>query len=335
MAEITFTPLTHDQDISQRASSAVKKANRIERKALRYTLWANAAITLLSVFFALCTRSEAIFLDGLFSGVQLVISLLSLRIAQLIQRPEDDEYPFGYAMFEPLLNMGKGLIILVVALLALFSSLESLLGGGRSVEAGLALGYALMAALGCLAMALVQRHYANQSHSQILALDFKNWLIDGAISTGVAVAFGLMLALQDTAWQWFIPYADPVLVILLVVVMLPLPLQTVVQNGLQMMGRAPSEDQREQVDQIVAEALASVPYEEYHLRQSNTGRLVYVQVYLCVSLQQEGSYEAGEIDSLRSHLYSQLHEVFPHLAMDLIVTCDRIWVKRAVMPAQV
>lgn len=312
--------------------AAISQNNEIEQRALRYTLWGNLAIALLGIFFAVWTRSEAIFLDGLFSGIHLAISLLSLRIAQIIQRPGDQDYPFGYAMLEPILNMGKGLAIAMVALFAMFSAAESLLAGGRSVEAGIALWYALIAAAGCLGMAVMQRHFAQQSQSQILELDYKNWLIDGAISGAVAIAFGIMLLLTGTAWSNLIPYADPVLVLVLVLLVLPLPLQTVVQNGLQIVGRSPDEARRTQVEKIVAGTFKAVPHEEHHVRQTTMGRLLYVQVYLCVSLGQEESYEAGEIDGLRSQLYRQLNDVFPHLAMDMVVTCDRIWVKRAVMP---
>ena len=307
--------------------------HRVERRALRLTLWGNAAIALLGIVFAIKTRSEAIFLDGLFSGIHLMISLLSLYIARLIQRPGDQEYPFGYALFEPFLNMGKGLAIVLVALFALFSAVMALLDGGRAIEAGVALWYALIASAGCLIMAVMQRRFAKESGSPILELDFKNWLIDGVISGAVALAFGLILLLKNTPWQTFIPYADPILVLLLVLVVLPLPLQTVVKNGAQMMGRAPEGEQSARVEEIVANALEAVPHQSYHVRQTNMGRLLYVQVYLCVSLSQEESYGAGEVDGVRSLIYEPLNAEFPFLAMDLVVTCDPIWVDRAVMPA--
>lgn len=325
------------------ADSNVEKANAenetekdaattLEQKALHYTLWGNLVITLLGVGFAIWTRSEAIFLDGLFSGIHLIISLLSLWIAQIIQRPSDEDYPFGYAMLEPFLNLGKGLVIVMVALFAIFSAGEALLNGGRSVDAGIALWYALLAAAGCLAMAAMQWRFAQQSHSQILELDFKNWLMDGAISSAVAIAFAIMLLLQGTAWQHWIPYADPMLVLMLVLLVLPLPLQTVIRNSLQIVGKAPDGEQRTQVEDIVAGLLQELPHQAYHVRQMNIGRLRYVQVYLCVSLGQEARYEAGAVDGVRSRLYERLHEVFPHLAMDLVVTCDQVWVQRAVMP---
>jgi len=229
--------------------------------------------------------------------------------------------------------MGKGLAIALVALFALFSAGTALLNSGREIEAGVALWYALTAAAGCLSMALMQYRFANKIQSQILELDYKNWLIDGVISGAVALAFGLILIVQRTSFSWFVPYADPALVLLLVLVVLPLPLQTVIQNGMQMVGRAPDEEQRALVEEMVAAALAEVPHNAFHVRQTAMGRMVYVQVYLCLSLSQEESYEAGEVDRVRSLIYEPLKLTFPHLAMDLVVTCDPIWVDRAVMPA--
>ncbi|MEL7142420.1 MAG: cation transporter, partial [Cyanobacteria bacterium J06573_11] len=125
-----------DTNIAGQANTPlnVTAANRIERRALKLTLWGNAAIAFLGLAFALRTQSEAIFLDGLFSAIHLAISLLSLYISRLIQQPGDDDYPFGYAMFEPFLNMGKGLAITVVALFALFTAIKALMEGGRLIE---------------------------------------------------------------------------------------------------------------------------------------------------------------------------------------------------------
>ncbi|MEO0646756.1 MAG: cation transporter, partial [Cyanobacteria bacterium J06650_10] len=179
----------------------------------------------------------------------------------------------------------------------------------------------------------MQWRFAQASGSPILELDFKNWLIDGVISGAVALAFGLMLVLKNTPWHEFIPYADPILVLLLVLAVLPLPLQTVIKNGAQIMGKAPKSEQSQRVEEIVENALAAVPHQDYHLRQTNMGRLLYVQVYLCVSLVQEESYGAGEVDRVRSLIYDPLNAEFPFLAMDLVMTCDPIWVDRAVMAA--
>ncbi len=306
----------------------------LEQKALRLTLLGNFLITLMGLGFALLTLSEAIFIDSIFSGIHLVISLITLQVSHLIQQPGNEDYPFGYVALEPMLNLGKGIVIAIVAICALFSSVDAIRHGGRSVEADIAIWYAALAALGCGLLALMQSRFAKQCHSQLLDLDAKNWLIDGLVSGAVAVAFGVMLFLERSPWSHLIPYADPVIVILLVLFILPIPLQTIWQNWLQLAGRAPAAEDQEQLRGVVDEVLETVPHAEYHLRPLNIGRLSYVQIYLRLTPEQAQEFGTPEADELRSRLYRELQEHLPYIAMDLVVTCDRIWVKRAVLPAE-
>ena len=206
---------------SQTTAHRQQQIDQLEQQALRLTLLGNFLITLLGLGFALLTLSEAIFIDSLFSGIHLVISLITLQVSHLIQQPGNEDYPFGYVALEPMLNLGKGIVIAIVAICALFSSVDAIRHGGRSVEADLAIWYAGLAALGCGLLALMQSRFAKQCHSQLLDLDAKNWLIDGLVSGAVAVAFGVMLLLARSPWAHLIPYADPIIVILLVLFILP------------------------------------------------------------------------------------------------------------------
>ena len=76
-------------------------------------------------------------------------ALVTLRVARLLERPDDQQYPFGYLHFEPLINMVKGLLILGVGLIALIDAAFSLYRGGTEVSAGLALAYAVFASVFC------------------------------------------------------------------------------------------------------------------------------------------------------------------------------------------
>lgn len=113
----------------------------------------------------------------------------------------------------------------------------------------------------------------------------------------------------------------------------PIPIQTVRDNWAQLMGRAPEDSLRKEVFNIVGDVLEPLPHEDYHLRPLMTGRLIYVQVYVKVNEQQANEYGVAQVDKMREQLYQQLQDAFPYLAMDLIVTCDRNWIHRAIMPA--
>ena len=91
---------------------------------------------MVGVAAALATGSGAILLDGLFNLCFAIAGGLTLRVASLLARPDDAEYPFGYLFFEPLINTAKGLLILGVSVFALVDAAVALATGGRAVEFG-------------------------------------------------------------------------------------------------------------------------------------------------------------------------------------------------------
>lgn len=307
--------------------------NAIEEKAIKWGMAGTLFMAAIGVIFALLTHSIAILLDGLFSLINLIIAFISLRVSRLIQQPDDHYYPFGYAIFEPILNLGKGIFIALVCIFALFSAINSILTGGYAVEAGIAIWYALLAAIGCTAIALLQRKMAQKSGSPILEVDAQSWFIDGLLSGAVAVAFIIILFVERTPLVTFIPYADPSIVILLILVSAPLPINIIQENWNQLVGRSNDDERYHHICQIIEPILSSTPIQDYHIRQGNEGRLMYIQCYLLVSDEQQHLLTIHEQDRLRTIIYECLKAEFPYLASDIIFTTDPQWIKRAIVPS--
>ena len=180
----------------------------------------------LGIGFALLTSSNAVLLDGFFSLIGFAIGLVSLRVATLVRRPDDELYHFGYAAYEPMLNLSKGLLMAFVTIFALVSAVEVVLHGGRTDPGGLGLDLRLDSSRRLLLdRPFRQRILARRTASPLLAVDSKNWLIDGLMSVAVGIAFLVAALLAETSYAHLLPYADPAVVIILVVLSLPNPLQ--------------------------------------------------------------------------------------------------------------
>jgi cation diffusion facilitator family transporter len=299
----------------------------LEDRAILLTVAGALGMGVLGVTFALLTGSEAILLDGVISFVGLLVGLLTLRVAHLLRRPGDERYPFGYAVFEPVLNFAKGLLIGAVIVFAFFSAVGALLGGGRPIVAGTGVVYALIAAGGCALLAAVTHRMAKRTGSPIVAVDAKNWIVDGLMSAGLAVALGGVLLLERTGNSHLVPYADPVIVILLALVSAPFPIRVIRENWGQIVGQAPDPDLVEHVRGIVERTLEGVPHKESHLRLGQIGRLLYLQLYVLVEPDAGGG---GDGDRLRALIHEAVGKEYPRLAMDVICTSDPVWADRAI-----
>jgi len=105
-----------------------------ERRALRFALYGTLLFVALALGFALLTNSDAILFDGIYSLIAFSMSLLTLKVARLAERPDDDVFHFGYTSMEPTLNLFKSLLILLACVYAGVEATKRLLAGGNPAQ---------------------------------------------------------------------------------------------------------------------------------------------------------------------------------------------------------
>ncbi len=300
----------------------------LEKRGLWLSILGALFMAGLGIGFAILTSSDAVLLDGLFSLIGFAIGLVSLRVATLVRRPDDELYHFGYAAYEPMLNLTKGLLMAFVTIFALVSAVEVVLHGGREIEAGWASVYAWIAAAGCFTIAIRQRVLARRTASPLLVVDSKNWLIDGFMSVAVGIAFLVAIFLVDTSYVYLLPYADPAVVIILVVLSLPIPFKIIRDNWNQMLGRAPDEALQQKARAAVARVLDDSQEYDTKIRMDQLGRLTYLQLYVVI----KGSLDpdVSLVDGCREEVHDALRGEFDNLALDVIFTRDPRWVAASV-----
>jgi predicted Co/Zn/Cd cation transporter (cation efflux family) len=239
-------------------------------------------------------------------------------------QPADEHFHFGYAQFEPFLNAIKGLLMLGVAGFALAGAVDTLIHGGRDINPGLATVYAAVALTGCLAVGAAQRRAAATLGSPLLAVDSRNWLIDGLLSGVVLLVFAAAMILGRTRWAVVVPYMDPALVILLVLGILFVPLRIVRDNMREILAFAPASAVQEDVRRRVGEALEDVPVESSQVRMMKVGRFLYVLNQIVVSPEFRPG-RVGELDRVRERIAEALDGVEPAPVVDTLFTEDARW----------
>lgn len=295
-----------------------------EAGALRLSVWMSMIMAALGIGFGLLTESDAIMLDGFFSLIGFVMALVTIRVARLVVQPADQHFHFGYAQFEPFLNAAKGLLMLGVAGFAFAGAVDAVIHGGHDVKPGLATLYAILALTGCLAVGAAQRKAAARTGSPLLAVDSKNWLIDGFLSGVVLLVFVAAVILDGTRWAFVVPYMDPGLVILLVLGIVFIPLRIVRDNMREILAFAPDSVTQTDVRNRVEGALAGVPVESSQVRMMKIGRFLYVLNQIVVSPEfRPGGVE--ELDRVRARIAAALEGVQPKPVVDTLFTEDEKW----------
>ena len=253
-------------------------AEKIEQRSIVITITASVSFGLIGIVISLASRSGAVFLDGLFSLIFAVVGVLTLYVCKLVQRPRDEQYPFGYATFEPMLNLFKGILIATALLYAVWTAVRALMTGGQEVAAVGGIIYAAIAVSGGVALVVTLRKLGQRSGSPIVQLDAENAVIDTMISGAVGVAFVATLIIQNSRLSAWAPYADPVIMLAIAAIAAPQPIKTIRSNWRQLMGRAPDRAVQDRIAALVESVLGHVPHSETHLRTTEVGRYLYIHL---------------------------------------------------------
>ena len=286
----------------------------LEQSALRVSAYATAFFGILGTAFGVWLNSSAILLDGVFNWISFVMALVSIKVAAMIARPADDAFPFGYAGFEPMVNLVKSLLIIGVSGFALFMAITTILAGGRDLQAGWGVVYAVVAMAGCFSVSVYQRGVAKKTSSPLVEVDAKNWFINGAISSAVGLAFGGAAILRGGSLDAVVPYIDSGLVVVLVLLTIPVPIKMARIALGELLGYAPSEEVRTAIHARVDEILGESPVESVRLRATTVGRTVFLLVEARVA----GHTDVAQLDALRVRVCDHVRDMHPHMVMDVV-----------------
>lgn len=295
-----------------------------EHAALQFSMAASAVGGVIGVAFAVASGSDAVLLDGVYSLVSFGMAWVAARITGMILAPSTVHFPFGKAALEPVVNLVRAAVILIVLTYAGISAVGALSGGGAPAAAGPAVVYGLLVGLGGLAVARRQSALAQESGSAILAVDAASWRADGAISLSVGAAFVVALGLSWAGLQAWVSYVDPVTVLLLGAYLVREPWAQVRKAAGELLVEAPPVELQDQVFAAVDRALADVPCEEREIKLWKLGRHLTVRVTL---LMQHGAdsttYDA--LDAIRAAARSELEGLAHSVRVDVLFTADRRW----------
>ncbi len=290
-----------------------------ERRALVLSAAAALLVGIVALVAGLRAGSAAILLDAAFNLCFFVTALVTLRIAELLQRPDDRRFPFGYLQFEPLINLVKGLLILGVGLIALIDAGLAIGRGGTTVSSGLALGYAVFGTMACGATLIALRRAHARAPSPLLRGDVENWTVNLVITAGMAVAFVLAMQFERRGMPGAAKLVDPALVALVVLLTAAVPIRMAGQALGALLLRAPDPALVGSIEALVRRALGDLPLRALYVRASQPGRTIYAMVHVLVENEAAG-LQVAQADALRQSAVAAVAGRHAPVILDIVFT---------------
>lgn len=302
----------------------IKVSHKIktEKKAIKLVLVGDVLMAVLGLSFYYMTNSQAILMDGVYPFIDLISGLLALRVVSLMTQQTSQAEPFGYAIFEPVLNFIKGILILLVIIFALYASVEAILHGGRHIAADIAVFYSIIASILGFGLSYILHRMNKTAESSLIDVDLQGWVIGSILSVAVGISFALAIWMQYAGYESWVPYTDPIVILLLILLMVPIPLKILKENGLQIIGRTGSSEKAGVLQQQVESVLNQIPYLDMKMRYLQAGRMVYVRAY--VQMDPQADFSLQQQDDFRDQLYQHLSQLHDYISLDVVFTAKPI-----------
>ncbi|MCR8922000.1 cation diffusion facilitator family transporter [Dasania sp. GY-MA-18] len=292
-----------------------------EQKALLVSLYGVVFFIVLALGFAVFTNSGAILFDGIYSLIAFATALITLKVAKLAEKPDDELFHFGYTSLEPTLNLFKSLIVIVACVYAGVEALMRLLAGGTEAEYGWAVVYGVLSTVGCFVVAGSLKKMGRDTRSGLLAVEAKTWFVDGLFSLSVLLGFIVAWVINQTEYADLAPYVDPLLLMILVVLALPIPGRILLDSLREVILMAPPAKVVDEIEAKLFELLGHIPHQLIELRVTKRGRNTYVLVHLVVSDEFKVN-SIKELDQIRYDTMAAIKVWNPEVVLDILFVQD-------------
>ncbi|MDD2238246.1 MAG: cation transporter [Kiritimatiellae bacterium] len=288
-----------------------------EQAGMRLSVAGSALLALSAIIMALAAKSQAILLDGLYTLVTLAMALVSLRVIRLLKTPESRTRPFGFMALEPFFNFIKSLGMLILLTVFLVTNIQELSTGGRWISLDMTIVYIFLCLFIYAGIILMLKHCGRRARSSILALEIQNWQIDAMQTAGIAVSLVIAMILLKLGYTAILPYIDPLIVIALVVISLPMPAKVVVKEFRRLLLVAPENSIEQEVKTQIAEVAERYGITETQVWGLNSGRTLYLFLYC--NLKEDHVTITG-LDEIRVALLRKLALLYPAFWADIQFT---------------
>jgi predicted Co/Zn/Cd cation transporter (cation efflux family) len=303
-----------------------------ETRVLKASIIGSLIVALAGIVLGLLARSFSITFDGVYTLVDAAMSTLSLLVVQLITkfalyqplpRGLQNRFSVGFWHLEPMVLALNGILLMSVATYALLNAVGSLMAGGREIDFGVATVYAAIVATVCFVLAVIESRANKAIDSEFLRLDAKGWVMSGAITAALLIAFAIGMAIEGTSLDRYASYIDPLVLTIVCLIIIPMPIATVRSAVSDMLLIAPP-GFKDSVDAVANQIVLEEGFLSFQSYVAKVGRAKEITLYFIVR-PNSPPRPLSEWDDLRDRIGDMIGEDNPNRWLTIVFTEDEEW----------
>ena len=264
-----------------------------EQFVLKISLYCAVILAIFGITYGIYTGSKAIIFDGLVAFLSTILILLSVMTSKFIYKEDDDIFQYGYMRFEPMVNLFKSLILLILCAYALINGIQEILDGGYEVKFDKAMLYSFFSMLLSIGIWLYTAYQAKILGSPLISVDSLEWFIDSVVYMGGFLVFGAVWLFDKESQTIWARYLDPALLVLLSMILAVMPLKVFIKNLADLVMVAPK-DMDDKIDTLLQNISKKYNFSDYDTHVAKSGRFFMIEVNILMG----ESFKIQNIDEM-------------------------------------
>lgn len=293
-----------------------------ESNILKFSVLGTVFFAIFGLAWGWLIKSEMIIFDGLYSFISVILSLASLFVCKVIEVKDNEDFPFGKYVLEPLVVSVNSIILITMCLWSLYDAINALLLGGNSVNTSSAIVYSIVSTLGSLVFYKKIKKASRKINSELIESESVQWLMDGILSATVLFGFISAAIISKTTLAHITKYIDPVMVIITSILFLKAPLNIFINSFKEVLGvRVPEKISIEVKKQV------EVIKKEHNFIQAVTrvlkiGRSVKIEVNFIID-ENNTIITKEEKEIIKKELYKGINSYSYYKDMQIMFTSNK------------
>tara|TARA_Y100001960_G_C14776365_1_gene883404 strand:- start:175 stop:1092 length:918 start_codon:yes stop_codon:yes gene_type:complete len=283
-------------------------SSKIEKNLLKFSVISAIGFALLGFIWGFAINSQMLIFDGIYSFISVILSGISLYVADFIKKEDDDQFQFGRAQIEPIAIVFKSLAIFSICLYAFINAIKDIANGGSSTNIESAILYSIIATLACLISWLfISLKMKKVKNSNLLMVEKYQWLMDTLLSSAVLIGFVIAFFLKETKYEYLIKYIDPTMVVIVTLYFFKMPITTLKNSLKELLLMAPEPDSEIsiKIDNICQVIRRKYSFDEVVTRVAKTGRELSLEISF-ISENPDFSLTLYEYDLIRDDIEEKI-----------------------------
>ena len=264
-----------------------------EQFVLKISLYCAVILAIFGITYGIYTGSKAIIFDGLVAFLSIILILLSVITSKFIYKEDDDIFQYGYMRFEPMVNLFKSLILLILCAYALINGIQEILDGGYEVKFDKAMLYSFFSMLLSIGIWLYTAYQAKILGSPLISVDSLEWFIDSVLYMGGFLVFGAVWLFDKESQTIWARYLDPALLVVLSMILAVMPLKVFIKNLADLVMVAPKNID-DKIDTLLQNISKKYNFSDYDTHVAKSGRFFMIEVNILMG----ESFKIQNIDEM-------------------------------------